>query len=255
MLVDTFLFFNEIDLVELRLRELAHIVDRFICVEATETFSGKPHALESGKLLPLKNKYPIDFVVVRDMPPGTAWEREAHQRNAILRGLVGLPGDALILVSDADEIPSADAIPADLSPREVAALRQQFFYYSMQQRVMGEWLGTRLCRLEDLRTWQPQGVRHGATQYIDNGGWHFSYCGGTQAIAHKIGAFSHQEYNAPQYTNAGNLDAAQRDNRDLFNRPEMAIVPEYGLDHLPRCVQDDPQRWAAHLPFYEAELA
>lgn len=256
MVVDAFLFFNEADLLEVRLRELAHLVDRFVVVEATETFSGKPHRMEFEHLTHLRKAYPLEYVVVRDMPKAhSPWAREAHQRNAILRGLEGLSGETLVLMSDADEIPCADAIPPELAPGELCALRQAFFYYSMQQQVVGQWLGTRLCRLTDLHRWTPQGVRTRATRVIENGGWHFSYCGGTQAIAQKIGAFSHQEYNTPRFTDAAHLSTVQRECRDLFERPDMVLTPKPGLDHLPRCVQDDPKRWKQHLPFYEAELA
>ena len=42
---DVFLFFNELDLLELRLKTLYPIVDYFIITELCETFSGKPKDL------------------------------------------------------------------------------------------------------------------------------------------------------------------------------------------------------------------
>ena len=39
---DVFLFFNELDLLELRFKTLYPIVDYFIVTELSETFSGKP---------------------------------------------------------------------------------------------------------------------------------------------------------------------------------------------------------------------
>lgn len=40
--VDTFLFFQELDLLEIRLAYLNDFVDEFVIVEACQTFSGKP---------------------------------------------------------------------------------------------------------------------------------------------------------------------------------------------------------------------
>ena len=40
-LYDCFLFFNELDMLELRLRELGSVVDRFVLVESAWTFQGK----------------------------------------------------------------------------------------------------------------------------------------------------------------------------------------------------------------------
>ena len=40
MIIDTFLFFQEIDLLEIRLEYLYPIVDKFIIIEARQTFKG-----------------------------------------------------------------------------------------------------------------------------------------------------------------------------------------------------------------------
>ena len=40
MLYDCFTFFNELDILEIRLNEMAPVVDRFVLVEARKTFQG-----------------------------------------------------------------------------------------------------------------------------------------------------------------------------------------------------------------------
>ena len=42
---DTMIFFNEIEMLELRLNILDEVVDHFVIVEATETHSGNPKPL------------------------------------------------------------------------------------------------------------------------------------------------------------------------------------------------------------------
>jgi beta-1,4-mannosyl-glycoprotein beta-1,4-N-acetylglucosaminyltransferase len=39
---DCFTFFNELDLLEIRLHELAPVVDRFVIAESPVTFTGRP---------------------------------------------------------------------------------------------------------------------------------------------------------------------------------------------------------------------
>ena len=39
---DAFLFFNELDLLEIRLKTLEDVVDQFVLVEGPETFRGNP---------------------------------------------------------------------------------------------------------------------------------------------------------------------------------------------------------------------
>ena len=45
MITDAFMFFNELELLEIRLHELSSVVDRFVLVEARETFSFRPKPL------------------------------------------------------------------------------------------------------------------------------------------------------------------------------------------------------------------
>ena len=53
MVYDCFQFFNELDILKIRLNVLAPVVDRFVISEATETFSGikKPLYYEENKEL------------------------------------------------------------------------------------------------------------------------------------------------------------------------------------------------------------
>jgi len=45
MIYDCFSFFNELDLLEIRLHELDPVVDKFVLVEASKTFQGKDKPL------------------------------------------------------------------------------------------------------------------------------------------------------------------------------------------------------------------
>ena len=44
-IIDTFPFFNELDILEIRLRELSGVVAKFVLVESAQTHSGKPKDL------------------------------------------------------------------------------------------------------------------------------------------------------------------------------------------------------------------
>ena len=92
MLYCGFTFFNELDILEILLQELWPVVDRFILVESTRTFSGNPknlhYALNRYRFQPWWSK--IHHIIVYDMPlDGDSWARERHQRNAIGWGLIG----------------------------------------------------------------------------------------------------------------------------------------------------------------------
>ena len=86
MNIDVFPFFNELELLKIRLTELWDVVDQFVAVEFSETYSGRAkqfflatngHVL--GDLLSKLKVVSLDFNVPTDNP----WAREAVQRDAI----------------------------------------------------------------------------------------------------------------------------------------------------------------------------
>ena len=113
MIYDCFTFFNELDLLEIRLNVLNDVVDRFVLVEATKTHSGKdkPLYFNDNKERYKAFQHKVIHVIVDDYPPFvTAWTYENHQRNAILRGLTQANPDDAIMISDLDEIPRPDLV-------------------------------------------------------------------------------------------------------------------------------------------------
>ena len=96
MIYDCFSFFNELDLLEIRLNTLDSVVDKFVIVESTLTHTGNPKPLyyaENKKRFE-KFKDKIIHIIVDEFPSfpdatnrEMAWIRENCQRNAILRGI------------------------------------------------------------------------------------------------------------------------------------------------------------------------
>ena len=109
-IIDCFVFYNELDMLNLRLHELNEHVDYFILVEANKTYSNNPKnfIFEQNKFKYQKFLHKIIHIKVNDMPNGTNnWEREFHQRNCIGRGVelvTNLDDEDIILLSDVDEI-------------------------------------------------------------------------------------------------------------------------------------------------------
>jgi beta-1,4-mannosyl-glycoprotein beta-1,4-N-acetylglucosaminyltransferase len=113
MIYDCFTFFNELELLELRLHELAGVVDKFVLVEATKTHSNQPKPLcyqeNRSRFGEFQDR--IIHIVVDDLPDAkNAWVLENFQRNCIGRGLANCRPDDWVLVSDIDEIPRATTV-------------------------------------------------------------------------------------------------------------------------------------------------
>lgn len=227
MIYDCFTFFNELDLLDIRLNILKEVVDKFVLVEATRTFTNK-----SKELFYEKNKSRfsafgdrIIHVVVDDFPTfKTPWHNESHQRNAILRGLMDAQPNDLILIGDIDEIPSPDLVTRHSSDPGISVFKQAYYSYYLNYRNARQrwWYGTKMLSYHDFThvfdgvktTYSdllPQEVNEGTTpskirmltpprkkaktRIIPNGGWHFTNLGGAENLLLKMRSFSHQEYN------------------------------------------------------------
>jgi beta-1,4-mannosyl-glycoprotein beta-1,4-N-acetylglucosaminyltransferase len=125
-LFDCFTFFDELEVLELRLAELADVVDYFVLVESTLTFSGRPKPLffleNRARFRPYLHK--IEHIVLsdNDFPDAiaSAWDREHFSRRAMLRGLTRASPVDFVLISDVDEIPRPELLSKALSSPETA---------------------------------------------------------------------------------------------------------------------------------------
>lgn len=108
---DCFTFYNEIEVLKIRLKLLGPLVDYFVIVECDHTQRGDYkgfNLLDNLSYLELMYRDKIRYIKVEDAPRvkgNGQWEIEHYQRNCILRGLYDCNEDDLIMVSDLDEIP------------------------------------------------------------------------------------------------------------------------------------------------------
>ncbi len=228
MVYDCIPFFNEIDILRLRLHILDPIVDRFVIEEATMTFSGKPKELcfEKNKELFSEFLHKIDYIVVDDSPTDVSThERDKFQKNALVKGLKDATDEDIIILSDVDEIPNPKTllkVIENFDKDKIYHFAQRMFYcFLNMEEVSGEllsitgefpgverkmWLGTKvfskknipekgIIELREDDVTAPHAVR------VADGGWHFGYMGSTgekdvaKRIGTKVVAAAHQEYN------------------------------------------------------------
>ena len=124
MLIDSFLFFNETELTELRIRYLNKIVDYFVVIEADITHQGQKKAWNFPKILennlkefskkiqyhqinidPEKIKNEESWII-DNVKGDDAWRIENFQRNYIKNACQKFSDQDILIISDVDEIPS-----------------------------------------------------------------------------------------------------------------------------------------------------
>lgn len=130
-LIDTVMLNNEAEVLLLRLLELDAVVDAFVVVESSSTFTGLPKALVLDEHAACFSRWRgrIHRVVAQPPNGSTAWESEAWLRNQLAQGAgeviararQGRGGgaapwssdkDILYAVSDVDELPRPLAFAA-----------------------------------------------------------------------------------------------------------------------------------------------
>lgn len=227
---DCFIFYNELDLLELRLQENFDKVDIFVICEAPLTFKGSSKPLffrdSRQRFGPYIDK--IRYITADDMPrQASAWEREFFQRNAIKRGILDANASDIVIVSDCDEVPS---------PAALDYLREHDGYFSLDMPMYQFYLNmmaveagwnkvfaysyslsdaipdySRIRQIPDKVFEQFSGTNH----KINAAGWHFTFLGGVERIRQKIQAYSHAEKWQQSMLKAGNADRQMRLLKDV----------------------------------------
>jgi len=239
-IVDCFIFYNELQLLLLRLEELYHTVDHFVLVESTVTFAGNEKRLyfEGHKALFHDYMDKIVHVIEDDrLQTKNPWDREKHQRDCIDRGVkqLDLDDDDIITICDLDEIPDVSTLEEikKTGLEEGKSLHQVLHYYNLMTK-RGDWDQAKAVPYRTYLTSTPQRIRMTPYSLLSNGGWHLSYFGTTEFIQDKIRNFSHQEFNNQKVLDAVPDNVANR--TDLFNRSnrKYEYVPLNENTYLPK---------------------
>lgn len=255
MIYDTFLFFNELDLLEIRLNILDKYVDKFVLVESSETFSGlsKPLYYQENKERFKQWENKIIHHIVQVTPeltkmalesPNTGnkehwWVREFIHKENVMLPLVDCKDDDIIYVSDLDEIWNPD-IKIEVEDDKVYKFKQTAYHYFLNNRSDQDIKGWDGSYCGTYKTLKKYGANHFRTErevksiLIENGGWHFTFMGGAEAIKKKVESYGHQEYNNDYVKD--NIQLCMDRNIDFVNRgfrlwKDESDLPKYLLNN------------------------
>jgi len=257
---DSFIFFNELDLLELRLNILNDVVDHFIITESPWTVSGnaKPLYYQENKERFSKFHHKIIHNITEEIPNdyseymdkkkyhtpmggndlnGTPYkeypirfQRAIFNRDSSIYGAVnfGIKDDDIILTSDADEIINP-LVLKDLSwfdSNNHYVCLQRAFYYKLNYLYQEDWMGTRICTFKTLSNYSVDLLRnmHKDAYRIEQAGWHWSFFGDADNFRLKIASYEHTENNIE--SNTSNAEQRIDSGIDPFGRPiQLKTVP------------------------------
>lgn len=240
---DCFTFFNELDLLEFRLKYLDNTVDHFVIAESNLTHSGrpKPYYFREAKERFRQWEHKIIYIPVHQKTeglvfeeqttysPGSAeWKLENEQRNALLAALPQMQEEDLVLLGDLDEIPSRPSIQKAKILRKPLSFSLLFHFYYLNCQHTGRsrwWQGTIASTAKQFREISPQGLRDKRDEYpaLPRAGWHFSYLGGAEKIMEKLVSSAHSEYNRPEFCGKKEIELALAEGKDILKREGVSF--------------------------------
>lgn len=205
---DCLIFNDEIELLEARLREGDGVVNHWVIVEATETFTGTPKPLYFNENKEcFKNWQSRITHIIADLSSSNdPWMREATQRDAISLGLSDASWDDIIAITDADELIAAASWleieqQTKLGP-VLLPMQQHYFTLTWATPWWGE--RGRVARFQHVGKISSFSDFKGFHNRIYNAGWHLSCLGGPERVAHKLRSFSHTELSDLSWANPEN---------------------------------------------------
>lgn len=256
---DCFNFYNELDILELRLNILYDYVDYFVIVESDLSHSGekKPFFYEenkerfakfSDKILTHKIlDNPKDFLNLEPTDDPTLqtiqgymrnthrfnsanqpdYGRDFFQKESVRRALVNCDDDDIIIFSDADEIPNPyilqNLFKLNLEDN-IYALNQCMYYYYLNVLKQTDWFGSRVGFYKNMKKYSFNEIRgdQNLSIRVANGGWHFSFMGGREMVKTKLLAYCHRDMVYDKVLDE--LDNNMKNNIDPFFRNTFTTV-------------------------------
>lgn len=228
------IFFNELDLLELKLETLKDVVDYFVIIEAFKTHSGIPKPLifwdnrerfykfkdkiihfvsydtpdDYTNLLPDMSgtKDPFYNLVIKRVNEGNWWDhripsygRDTFEKESLIRPLSICADDDIILLSDTDEIVRPEILEEVINcfdGDKIYHFQHDVFYYYLNLQKDEPWYGTIALSFKKFKEKSFCEMRTNKSGYFVNyGGWHFSFQNGIGAIKLKLESYGEQSLN------------------------------------------------------------
>lgn len=236
MLIDSFLFFQELDLLEIRLEYLSPYIDKFIIVESCQTFKGEKKAYnfeinkkrfekylskiiyykidsffeDSFSLISSLSRNKEELFIYNFLKKHDYYEKhkfhfllDSYHRECIHIPLKAFASDTdTIIFSDLDEVPNINFVKhlkSDKCLSRLIVANQFEFKYFLNSLSSENWLGSIAGKYYALKKESLNLLRRNSSKLdkYNFGGYHFTSIGGEKLLKLKIENWGHQEFNIP----------------------------------------------------------
>ena len=251
-IIDSFMYFDENMLLDLRLNILDKYISKFIICEATFNHNGEKKALNFDIKNFSKFKSKIEYIILDKQPENlriinkdddeklkeskildNALIRENFQRNFTHSKLKKYSDDDLILINDLDEIPNLENFKYQ---NKITVFKQKMLYFKFNL-IYPEvsWSGSKICKkkyfinpqwLRNIKSrkypiWRLDILfsqkKYNRINIVENGGWHFTNIKTPKDIHYKMSNFLHHF----EYENSGlnerDIEKLIKEKKPLYN--------------------------------------
>ena len=225
-IIDSFMYFDEDLILDIRLNTLNKFVSKFVICEAKFNHNGINKKLNFREENFKKFRDKIEYIVLEDQPKNlklieendteseknskildNALIRENFQRNYSFKNIKKFSEEDLVIINDLDEIPNLENFTYK---NKITIFKQKMFYYKLNLEYPNyTWMGSRICKLKHLK--KPQWLKnikpksypiwradiffsnfkYHDLNFVSQGGWHFTNVKSPEDIDHKMKNFLH----------------------------------------------------------------
>jgi hypothetical protein len=267
-ITDNFMFYNEFDILEIKLNIMGDYVDRFNIVETDRTHSGLPKDFNLEKQWDRYTKWhhKINYIKVSGFESQpNAWDNERANRDLVALGWEDLTDEDVIIISDCDEITRPQALQyIRVTDYDYYALKMPIFYFKFNYMLTNDidgftvWpIAYRGVKSKGLK---PSQMRRGWDEtnnrdrshfkkgaIVNHAGWHFSWYGEKEDIERKIRSYAHTEFNNDKVLGSLDVDDCIARGDDHLKR-NMVKWKKINFDeYFPKYLRDNKEKYSKYI--------
>ena len=274
---DSFRFFNELDVLEVRFNLLYDLVDFFVITECPYTIMGDEKPLYYWDNRDRFDKFNDKVIhdIMDDIPDNfdnyvertgyhtpynsidlncnqkyidipLRYQRDMYARDYTAYSIekAGAKSDDVIITSDADEVINPLVLESldwfDKNNHYVAL--QRHFYYKFNILREENWMGSRICTWDTLRQTSVDQLRqnHHNSHRIESGGWHWSYFGNIDTIEQKLNACADSQHKSKDLSDKVKMGRDPVGRSDSYNPVPID-------DSFPEYIQNNQEKYAEFI--------
>lgn len=253
---DTFLYYDEDLMLDLRLNILDKYIDYFVIIESNYDFNGnfKGFNFDIKKFYKFKNKIIYRKLDLRNqihLIKNNGWYVHNTSRNEIMKHLKSANNEDFIIHSDIDEIPNLQNINFSKLENKIYVFEQKIFYFKFNlQDTSHLWSKAKMCKRKLIKSFSNlrwlKGKKYNfyridilfkrnhslIVDIIKDGGWHFTYIKPLEDIQKKLKSVVEKEHvnYSLDYIKSQinkNINFLHRDLTKLKKKDISSDFPEY----------------------------